>query len=361
MKILLAFDSFKGCLTAKEACRCGAQAIREILPEARVVECPLSDGGEGLVDCVARLLPTRQICLTAHGPLMQPVETSYLIAEDGDTAYMEMAATSGLTLIPPEKRNPMLTTTYGVGEMIVDATRQGVRHIVMGIGGSATCDGGQGMLDALDDAGLRTVDVPRINVACDVTNPLYGDQGAARIFAPQKGATPQQVELLDMRLRRFARQAEEAHLATPDLAQQPGAGAAGGLGYGLVAYLGAALRSGIDTILDITSFDVLLQDADVVITGEGKSDAQTLMGKVPHGVLRRARKIRGRSGHILVALLSGGIEDKEGKLRTAFDVVKSINENDDRPLDALMHPQTAMENLATTVRNLCRSTVLSDF
>lgn len=342
-KVVLAFDSFKGCISATEACEACAQGVREAWQNAVVVQVPLSDGGEGLVECVRRMLPTRSVAVEVHGPLMDMVEAEYAISADGKTAYMEMAAASGLTLVPPERRNPLKATTYGVGEMIADAEKRGCREIVMGIGGSATCDGGRGMVEALKDC--RSLDMDcQVIAACDVNNPLFGKNGAAYVFAPQKGATPEQVETLDGRLRAFAKATEQAGRATPELAFSSGAGAAGGLGYALLAYLNANLHSGIDIMLDIVGFDAAIKDADLVITGEGKSDEQTLMGKVPYGVLKRCRK-----ANIPVWLLSGMIDDATGRLAESFDLVRSINEGDTRPLSVLMQPNVAKQNLKESV------------
>ena len=346
MMIVLAFDSFKGCLSAREACRAAALGVTAVCPEKQVVELPLRDGGEGLVNCVERLLPVQQVTVKVHGPLMEPVDAVYACSADGRTAYMEMAAASGLTLVPAEQRNPLLTTTYGVGEMIADALGRGCEQIVMGIGGSATCDAGQGMLQALHDRGCWPVEC-RIVVACDVDNPLYGPQGAAYVFAPQKGATPEQVVELDHRLRDFALRTELDGVASRELALHRGAGAAGGLGYALLAYLGAELRSGIDIVLDLARFDQLIAKADLVITGEGKSDLQTLMGKVPHGVLKRCK-----AAGVPVWWLSGAIDDAEGALAREFNLVRSINANDHRPLEQLMQPQVAMANMQQCVEQL---------
>lgn len=345
-KVVAAFDSFKGCLSAREACEACAQGIGRVLPHAAVVQLPLSDGGEGLVECVRRLLPSRPVTVEVHGPLMEPVTAEYAVSMDGRTAYMEMAAASGLTLVPVGRRDVMRATTYGVGEMMADAVSRGCTEIVMGIGGSATCDGGRGMIEALGDC-RRLASRCRVTVACDVDNPLYGERGAACIFAPQKGASPEQVRTLDARLRDFARATERAGLATPLLALHPGAGAAGGLGYALMAYLNADLRSGIDIMLELAHFDDAIRDADLVITGEGRSDAQTLMGKVPYGVLARCR----REG-VKVWLLSGAVDDTEGQLSTAFDLVAGINDADPRPLAVLMQPEVARHNLAATVARL---------
>lgn len=337
MKIICAFDSFKGCMTAKEACHAAALGLQERYPDADIVCLPMSDGGEGMVDCIAESVGAKKVKVEVHDPLMQMIEASYAISSDGETAYMEMAAASGLTLVPIDKRNPMLTTTYGVGEMLLDAVRRGCRKIVMGIGGSATCDGGKGMIESLNGH----LPLPaEITVASDVSNPLYGENGASYVFAPQKGATPEQVKLLDERLRFFAKETEDKGIALPDLANQPGAGAAGGLGYGLMAYLQARLQPGIDLVLDTVHFDEKIKDADFILTGEGKSDMQTLMGKVPYGILNRAMR-QGIATHIL----SGAIEDEASLLKAGFASAHSINENDARPLDILMQKSVAMENM----------------
>lgn len=313
----------------------------------------MSDGGEGMVDCIAEAVGAKMVSVRVHDPLMLPIEAHYALSADGRTAYMEMAATSGLTLVPEDKRNPMLTTTYGVGEMILDAVGRGCRKIVMGIGGSATCDGGKGMIDCLEshlplsviDAVGELAESIEIVVASDVSNPLYGPNGAAYVFAPQKGATPEQVRLLDERLRTFARETEAKGIAPPALAEHPGAGAAGGLGYGLMAYLGATLQSGIDLLLDTIRFDEQIKDADFILTGEGKSDRQTLMGKVSQGVLSRARRLG-----IPVHLLSGAIEDAAELAQAGFASVHSINENDNRPLEVLMQRDVAMGNMKHTTQ-----------
>ena len=351
MKIVLAFDSFKGCMSASDACQAAVSGIHSALPYAEITTIPLSDGGEGLVNCVRKMLPTRHISLQVHGPLMEMREASYALSPDGRTAYMEMAAASGLTLVPEEQRNPLKTTTYGVGEMMADAIRRGCSTIIMGIGGSATCDAGKGMLKALDD--LSPKRKCKIIVACDVTNPLYGAEGAAYVYGPQKGASPEQVEILDRRLREFALETERTGIATPELAAFPGTGAAGGLGYALLAYLKAELHSGIDIVLNLAEFDRILQNADLVITGEGRSDRQTLMGKVPHGVLKRARK-----AGVPVWLISGSIADDDGSLKRIFNRIDSINRHDHRPLSVLMRRDVAQKNLETTIMDCLLKTNL---
>ncbi len=359
MKAILAFDSYKGCLTAHDACQAASLGLRDVLPDARIITLPMSDGGEGMVECVRQALDLSLVRVAVHGPLMEPRQACYALSHDRRTAYMEMAEASGLTLVPVDRRNPMLTTTCGVGEMLLDAVRRGCRHIVMGIGGSATCDGGRGMVEALQghlsyDTGSLSIDADRhapypatclidghpvrVTVASDVTNPLCGPRGAAAVFAPQKGATPHQVTLLDQRLHDFALATETLGLADPSLALAPGAGAAGGLGYALMAYLRAQLCPGISLMLDLLGFDGHLTDATLILTGEGCSDRQTLMGKVPQGVLSRSRGIP-------VHLLSGAVTDVPSLLAAGFASVRSINQGDSRPLAVLMQKDVAAANL----------------
>ena len=343
MTIVLATDSFKGCLTSQEVEAALAVVLRA---KGKQVLClPMSDGGDGMLDAFSQAMKGELREAVVHDPMMRTVKARYAVCPNG-TAIIESAQACGLHLMSRDERNPLKATTYGVGEMMADAVSLGCTEIVMGIGGSATCDGGRGMIEALGDS-RRLASRCRVTVACDVDNPLYGERGAACIFAPQKGASPEQVRALDARLRDFARATERAGLATPLLAIHPGAGAAGGLGYALMAYLNADLRSGIDIMLELAHFDDAIRDADLVITGEGRSDAQTLMGKVPCGVLARCR----REG-VKAWLLSGAVDDTEGQLSTAFDLVAGINDADPRPLAVLMQPEVARHNLAATVARL---------
>lgn len=349
MKIILSFDSFKGSLSAQDACKAAENGVKAAFPLAETHCIALSDGGERLVDCVRRSLPTTTVTTTVHGPLMEEVRVSYAVSTDSRTAYMEMAAASGLTLVPEDRRDPMSATTYGTGEMMADAINNGCEKIVMGLGGSATCDAGMGMIDALRREGCLHKKI-NIVAACDVTSPLYGPNGSAFVFAPQKGATPEQTKELDLRLRRFAEITERHEIANHETAFHPGAGAAGGLGYALLAYFKAELKPGIEIMLDIADFDNIVADADLVITGEGKSDIQTLMGKVPYGVLDRCRRIG-----VPVWLLSGSIDDPDGQLASQYGLVRSINEGDRRPLNLLMRRDIAMFNLEKKVRECVRN------
>jgi len=361
MKIVLAFDSFKGCMTAKQTCKAAAIAAKEVCPTAEIMEIPLSDGGEGLVDSVKDMLDVNIVTFDAHDPLMNPIRASYAISACGETAYMEMAETSGLPLVPVQKRNPLITTTYGVGDMIANAIGRGCTDIIMGIGGSATSDGGAGMIQRLKELGFinerlmisdKRIKDCKVTVACDVNNPLYGENGAAYIYAPQKGATPEQVVELDKRLHDMAKELESTGVARSEDAMKPGAGAAGGLGYGLMVVLKATLKRGIDIVLDINDFDERIKDADLIITGEGKSDLQSLMGKVPDGVLSRAKKYG-----IKTMIVSGAIEAKEQLISAGFVDAVSINTGDTRPLAELMKTEVAIENMQKTIKQVMFDTL----
>jgi glycerate kinase len=317
MKIVIASDKFKGSLTAVEACDAIERGVRRVLPRARIVTLPLADGGEGTVRALVSATGGRLVTRRVTGPLGGKVSATFGLLGDGATAVIEMAEASGLALVPERKRNPWITTTFGTGELIAAAVRLGARRILIGIGGSATNDGGAGMAMALgarllDGRGrsigfgggalarLDRIDCSRlavrgsrfaIQVACDVSNPLCGRNGASAVYGPQKGATPAMVRQLDRNLAQYARIVVRDVGVRPSLRELPGAGAAGGLGFGLCAFLGARLRGGIEIVLDQLRFDEHLRGADLVITGEGAIDAQTIHGKVPIGVARRAKKL----------------------------------------------------------------------
>ena len=282
MKIVLAIDSFKGCLTSVEANQAAAEGIRAVRPDAEVVQVAVSDGGEGFLEAFHAAIGGELVTIGVRDPLMRRISARYLLK--GDTAVIEMAQACGLTLLSADERNPLLATSYGVGQLVADAVRRGARHIIVGLGGSATSDAGIGMIRALIDAfaphgtwddvqALRPV---RFTIASDVQNPLCGANGAAHVFAPQKGATPEIVSRLDARARRFA-EVSARHFGY-DRSQQPGAGAAGGLGYAFLQYLDADCQPGIRLLLDALHFRELISDATLIVTGEGSADRQTLMG-----------------------------------------------------------------------------------
>jgi glycerate 2-kinase len=314
-KILIAPDSFKGSLSASEAAEAMALGVNDVLPEAQIGRMPLSDGGEGVVDVLTYALHGSFEISRVEGPLAQQhVDARWGLSADGKTAIIEMAQASGLGLVPPDRRDPKTTSTYGVGELLRAAFDRGARKIIVGIGGSATNDGGSGMAAALgirllDEHGnpvprggiglqkLHTIDMSgcdartrsaEIVVACDVRNPLVGPMGASAVYGPQKGATSDDVTQLDAALSRF----RDVVLSGTgfDVQLIPGSGAAGGLGAGLLAFCGATLKSGIDIVLDTLHFDSALEKVDLVLTGEGTMDAQTRQGKVIAGVMRRCEQ-----------------------------------------------------------------------
>ncbi|MEN9659296.1 MAG: hypothetical protein RL571_2761 [Pseudomonadota bacterium] len=313
MKIIIAPDSYKESLSALDVATQIEAGFREILPDAQYIKIPVADGGEGTVEALVAATGGRMMQQSVTGPLGECVSAFFGLSGDCQTAIIEMAAASGLTLIAPALRNPMLTTSYGTGELILAALDNGATHIILGIGGSATVDGGMGMIQALGGrfltesgaalgfgaAGLgqlAQIDLSRldpriaeckIEVACDVDNPLTGEHGAAAVFGPQKGATPEMVKILDASLSHYARIIKEQ--IGVDIVAAKGAGAAGGMGAAALAFLNASLRPGVEIVLESVQFAALLQGADLVITGEGRMDSQTIHGKTPMGVAQMAK------------------------------------------------------------------------
>ena len=338
-KIIVAIDSFKGCLTSVEANQAASEGIIDKMPDAQVVQVPVSDGGEGWLEAFKAAIGGEIIEVNVKDPLMRPIVAQYLV--QGDTAVIEIAKASGLTLLKLEERNPMVATSYGTGQLVVDAVRRGCKRIIVGLGGSATSDCGIGMLEAIENSKLKIKNDVHFTIATDVTNPLCGENGAAHVFAPQKGASHDDVLALDARAKRFA-EASAKHLGR-DCHNMPGSGAAGGLGYAFLQYMHAECRSGIDLLLNTIHFDDLLQDADLVITGEGSADRQTLMGKLPFGILQRAQK-----NGVPVMLIAGRIADEQILLDAGFARVACINPPG-LPLEIAMQPATAKENIKTTI------------
>lgn len=357
LKILIAPDSFKGSLSANEVAEALARGLMRANSTFEVSTCPMSDGGEGTVRSLVDATDGRIVQRTVTGPLGEPVEAFFGILGDGRTAVIEMAAASGLPLVPIKRRNPMVTTTYGTGELIRTALDEGCRELIIGIGGSATNDGGVGMAQALggsfrDASGrevgyggkrLRTIQTIelggldprlaecRIQVACDVDNPLYGERGAAHIYGPQKGATPEMVQELDLGLRHLAEVVLNQHRV--DVAEIPGAGAAGGLGAGLVAFLRAELKPGVDIITEAIHLKERLRGMDLVITGEGRIDFQTVFGKTPIGVARVAK----RCGIPVIGIAGSIGQGAEAVYEAGIDALFSI-------INAPMNLETAIAN-----------------
>lgn len=369
MKIVIAPDSYKESLSALDVATAIEQGFREVYPDAEYVKLPVADGGEGTVEAMVAATQGCRIEVTVTGPLGEPVEAFYGLSGDKQCAFIEMAAASGLESVPPAHRNPLLTTSWGTGELIRHALDAGVTQIIIGIGGSATNDGGAGMVQALGAKlltkdnqqiapgggaldSLARIDVSeldkrlvgcRIDVACDVTNPLTGPQGATAVFGPQKGATAEMIARLDQALAHFA-QIIHRDLDLNVLTLE-GGGAAGGMGAGLYAFCGAKLRPGIEIVTDALHLHDIVADADLVITGEGRIDSQTIHGKVPVGVARVAKRynlpVIGIAGSLTADV---GVVHQHG-LDAVFSVIYSICTLD----EAL---ENAAENVRMTARNV---------
>ncbi len=333
MKIVIAPDSFKENLTSLQVGKAIEKGIRRVLPKARIEIVPMADGGEGTVQSLVDATGGRIIRKKVVGPMGEPVTARYGMLGDGETAVIEMAEASGLPLVPKEKRNPLKATTYGTGQLMLDAVKRGAKKIIVGLGGSATNDcgagmaqalgvklldasgrpiegyAGGGMLDKVADIDLSGMDPAirgvQVVIACDVDNPLCGRRGASAVFGPQKGATPAQVRQLDANLRHFGRLIEK--VLRKKVMNRPGAGAAGGLGAGLLAFTRARLRRGVDIVIEATELAKHMKGADLAITGEGRVDSQTAFGKTPAGVAKVARKQK-----IPVVAIGGGLADDAG-------------------------------------------------
>ena len=343
-KVVLAIDSFKGCLTSEEANHAAAEGVRNVWPDAETVEIPVSDGGEGFMEAFHAAIGGNLVEITVRDPLMRPVRASYLLKDA--TAVIEIAQASGLTLLTAEERNPMAATSYGTGQLVADAVRKGAEHIIVGLGGSATSDAGIGMLRALIDIfakhnawdDIKELKNVCFTIASDVKNPLCGENGAAYVFAPQKGASSEMVSALDERARKFA-EVSARHFGY-DRSCMEGAGAAGGLGYAFLQYLNAESKPGIQLLLETICFSETVEDADLIITGEGSADRQTLMGKLPMGILKQ-------SGKVPVCLIAGKISDREQLLQAGFAQVECINPPD-IPLEEAMKKSVAQQNICRT-------------
>ena len=375
MKIVIAPDSYKESLTAMEVATAIEAGFRQILPDAEYHKLPMADGGEGTVQSLVDATGGSIVKHRVTGPLGEQVDSFYGLMGDGKSAVIEMAAASGLHLIPPEKRNPLLTTTFGTGELILAALDKGVEHIIVGIGGSATNDGGIGMAQALGikmqdaegkEIGFGGVELSRLacidtravdprlaaiklEVACDVDNPLCGPKGASQVFGPQKGATPEMVEQLDANLARYAGIIKQQ--LDRDVKEMAGAGAAGGLGAALIGLLDAGLRPGIEIVMDAVKLSEIVADADLVITGEGRIDSQTIHGKTPIGVARTAKKF-----HTPVIGIAGCLSDDcDVVYEHGIDAVFSVVPRAMALADAL---DEAAFNVQMTARNVAAMWVL---
>ncbi len=339
-KIVIACDSYKGCLSSSDVANAAAHGVAEVYPDCEVVKLAVADGGEGTVEALVDTLGGHLEWAEVSDPLGRPVKAAYGVA--GDLAIIESAAACGLTLLTKEERNPLVTSTKGLGELIMAAIDKGCRKFLIGLGGSATNDGGMGMIRA--EGFLEKTKGMKFTVACDVDTPYIGEHGASRVFGPQKGASEQDVEVLEERLRGYALTIlKETGVDVRDMA---GAGAAGGLGGAFCAYLGAELKRGVDLVLDQIDFDSKVKGADLVITGEGCSDYQTLKGKTASGVLERAK----RQG-ISVALVSGAVRDEQMLRDGGFGIIEAVSPLSMSRAEA-MRPEMAKFNICQTVKRL---------
>lgn len=379
MKIVIAPDSYKESLSASEVAQAIEKGFREIFPDAQYVSVPVADGGEGTVEAMIAATQGTEHSAWVTGPLGEKVNANWGMSGDGKTAFIEMAAASGLALVPPEKRNPLITTSRGTGELILQALESGARNIIIGIGGSATNDGGAGMIQALGaklcDANgteigygggslnsLNTIDIsgldPRlractIRVACDVTNPLVGEKGASRIFGPQKGATEALIVELDANLAHYADIIKKS--LRVDVREVPGAGAAGGMGAALMAFLGAELKSGIEIVTQALNLEEHIHDCTLVVTGEGRIDSQSIHGKVPVGVASVAKKYHKPVIGIAGSLTRDVAVVHQHGIDAVFSVLSSIGTLEEAFRGAFDNIYRASRNIAATLAMGMRS------
>ena len=373
MKVVVAIDSLKGSLSSLEAGEAIKTGVLKAMPNAEVFVRPLADGGEGTVEALALGMGGELKTVEVTGPLGEKVNCLYGILEESQTAIVEMSGAAGITLVPDELKNPLHTTTYGVGEVIKDAITNGCRHFIVGIGGSATNDGGIGMLQALgygmldkdgnqvpfgakgikevvtitDDQVIPELKECTFRIACDVTNPLCGERGCSAVYGPQKGATPEMVKEMDAWLADYAKLVAAKYEKAD--ANYPGTGAAGGMGFAFLAYTNAVLESGIKIILEETKLEDYVKDADMVITGEGRLDGQTAFGKAPIGVAKIAKKYDKTVLAFAGAVTKDAVVCNEHGIDAFFPILRRI-----QTLQEAMTPEIARDNMVTTVEQVFR-------
>ena len=373
MKVTIAIDSLKGSLSSLEAGKAIGTGVKKAWPEAEVCVRPLADGGEGTVEAVTSAMGGEMVTLRVTGPLGEPVDCVYGVIRESRTAVLEMAGAAGLTLLKDEERNPLKTTTYGVGEVIRDAVKRGCRHFLVGIGGSATNDGGIGMLQALGFGmldkegkqvpfgaqGLAVLEriedgevMPELRectfrIACDVTNPLCGPQGCSAIYGPQKGADAEMIAEMDTWMEAYGALTEAKYPGMDS--KTPGCGAAGGIGFAFYAFLGGVLESGIKIVLEETRLDDYVKDADIVVTGEGRLDGQTVMGKAPIGVAKTAKKYGKKVIAFSGSVTKDAIACNQEGIDAFFPILRRIV-----TLEEAMDADTARENMEDTSEQVFR-------
>ena len=373
MKVVVAMDSFKGSLSSLEAGEAVKNGVLRAMPDAEVVVRPMADGGEGTVEALTLGMGGKLERATVTGPLGEKVNCIYGVLEKSKTAIIEMSGAAGITLVPKEKRNPLHTTTYGVGEVIKDAISKGCRHFIVGIGGSATNDGGVGMLQALgygmldkdgrpvalgakglkdlavitDDQVLPELKKCTFRVACDVTNPLCGETGCSAVFGPQKGADTVMIKAMDAWLSHYAKLTAEKYEKSD--AVYPGTGAAGGMGFAFLSYMNAVLESGVQIVLEETDLESYVKDSDIVVTGEGRLDGQTVYGKAPIGVAKLAKKY----GKPVIAFAGSVTDDasacNDHGIDAFFPILRNI-----QTLQEAMEPEMTRKNMERTAEQVFR-------
>ncbi|MDK2917538.1 MAG: glycerate 2-kinase [Candidatus Petromonas sp.] len=373
MTIVLAPDSFKESMTAKEVCEAMEKGIKKANPNIKCIKVPMADGGEGTMQSLVDATDGKVYKVKVQGPLGAEVEAEYGILGDGEVAVIEMASASGIHLVPKEKRNPMKTSTFGTGQLIKACLEHSIKKLLIGIGGSATNDGGAGMVQALggkllDSDGnelplgggelrkLAQIDLSNLDdrlkdveveVACDVNNPLVGEKGASYVFGPQKGATEEMVKVLDENLRHYGVKIKEC--LGIDIVEVPGAGAAGGLGAGLMAFLNGTLKNGLEMVVEYTKLEQKVKEADMVWTGEGSIDHQTIYGKTPYGVARVAKKYKlpvialaGRIGDGIEPLYDSGID-------AIYSIMQGVSSLEDALINGRRNVKKTSENVARLI------------
>lgn len=373
MNIVIAIDSFKGSLTSLEAGNAVKRGILKVIPDANIIVRPIADGGEGTVDALVQGMQGKYETINVTGPNGKLIECQYGVIPTEQIAVVEMAKAAGLTLLEHEERNPLFTTTYGVGEIIYDAIRKGYRRFIIGIGGSATNDVGIGFLQALgysflngdgreipfgaigikDIVDIQSCDViPELKecffrVACDVNNPLCGKSGCSYIFAKQKGATDESIRQMDHWIRKYSNLLKEKNISM--LEEMPGAGAAGGLGYAFASFTNAKLESGINIVLEETKLEEYIKTADIVITGEGRLDGQTIMGKAPIGVAHLAKKYNKKVIAFAGSVSPDAVLCNDHGIDAFFPILREL-----KTLNDVMQSENAKENLTMTVEQVMR-------
>lgn len=348
MKIVVCPDSFKGSLSAIEVADTIARALSSCYPDSEIIEIPLADGGEGTAELITKYKFPKAIKVEVQDPLKRKISVCFHTDVNGEKAFIESAQIIGLPLLSPEERNPLKASSFGLGETIHKAIEMGCKEITISLGGSATCDGGKGMLEALKNTETNKI---KFNIICDVSNPLLGPNGAAKVFAPQKGASHQDIPILEDRLVKLAEEAKQRGLCSDNDIYKEGAGAAGGLGFAFQTFFKADTIKGIEYVFAETDFKNKIIGADLIITGEGKVDNQSLMGKVLSGVLYNAKK-----GNIPVIALGGIIENHRNLLKAGLKEVFEISD----PLLSLndnMKPETTKKNLRRTIEIMSKSNI----